>query len=123
MQRLLLAQALLGRPRLLLLDEPLISLDPHFQEAAISLVRRIQLAEGITVLFTAHDPNPLLGVMDRVLYLGNGRAAIGTVDQVITDEVLSQLYDTPIEVLRIKDRIVVVAGHGPVEAEAHRHDA
>jgi zinc/manganese transport system ATP-binding protein len=122
LQRLLLAQALLGAPRLLLLDEPLISLDPRFQQAVISLVKRIQLAEGITVLFTAHDLNPLLGVMDRVLYLGNRHAAIGSVAEVVTDEVLSRLYDMPIEVLRVKDRIVVVAGHGPVEAEAHRHD-
>jgi zinc/manganese transport system ATP-binding protein len=122
LQRLLLAQALLGEPRLLLLDEPLINLDPHFQQAGIALVRDIQLAGEITVLFTAHDPNPLLGVMDRVLYLGNRRAAIGMVDDVITDQVLSQLYAMPIEVLRINDRIVVVAGHGPVEAEAHRHD-
>jgi zinc/manganese transport system ATP-binding protein len=123
LQRLLLAQALLGGPRILLLDEPLISLDPHYQEAIIALVRRIQQSEAVTVLFTAHDVNPLLGVMDRVLYLGNGRAAIGAVDEVITAEVLSRLYDMPIEVLRVKDRIVVVAGHGPVEAEAHRHDS
>ena len=122
LQRFLLAQALLGEPRLLLLDEPLISLDPHYQQAVIALVSRIQRSTGITVLFTAHDLNPLLGVMDRVLYLGNGRAAIGPVDEVVTDAVLSRLYGMPIEVLRIKDRIVVVAGHGPVEAEAHRHD-
>jgi zinc/manganese transport system ATP-binding protein len=122
LQRLLLAQALLGEPQILLLDEPLISLDPHFQEAVVALVRRIQQSEAVTVLFTAHDVNPLLGVMDRVLYLGNGRAEIGTVSEVITDEVLSRLYDMPIEVLRIKGRIVVVSGHGPVESEAHRHD-
>jgi len=122
LQRLLLAQAVLGEPKLLLLDEPLISLDPHFQEAVIALVRRIQQSEAVTVLFTAHDLNPLLGVMDRVLYLGNGRAAIGTVDEVVAEPVLSRLYGMPIEVLRIRDRIVVVAGHGPVEGEAHRHD-
>lgn len=121
-QRLLLAQALLGRPRLLLLDEPLISLDPHYQQAVVALIDRIRKTEDITVLFTAHDPNPLLGVMDRVLYLGNRQSAIGIVDEVITAEVLSRLYDMPIEVLRIKDRIVVFAGHGPAEAEAHRHD-
>ncbi len=122
LQRLLLAQALLGNPKLLLLDEPLISLDPHFQEAVIALVKRIQQAQGITVLFTAHDLNPLLGVMDRVLYLGSGRAAMGTVEEVVTGEVLTRLYGTPIEVVRIGERIVVVAGHGPAEAEAHRHD-
>ena len=58
-----------------------------------------------------------------MLYLGHGHAALGTVDEVITDTVLSRLYQTPIEVLRVNGRIVVVAGHGPVEVEAHRHDA
>jgi zinc/manganese transport system ATP-binding protein len=123
LQRLLLAQALLGRPRLLLLDEPLISLDPHFQQAVAALVKQIQQARGITVLFTAHDLNPLLGVVDRVLYLGHGQAELGSVDEVITDEVLSRLYQTPIEVLRVGGRILVVGGHGPVEAEAHLHEA
>jgi zinc/manganese transport system ATP-binding protein len=123
LQRLLLAQALLGQPRLLLLDEPLISLDPHFQQAVVALVKRLQQSLGLTVLFTAHDLNPLLGAMDRVLYLGHGRAALGTVGEVITDEVLSRLYQTPIEVLRVKGRILVVAGHGAIEADAHRHDA
>jgi zinc/manganese transport system ATP-binding protein len=122
LQRLLLAQALLGEPKLLLLDEPLISLDPRYQEAVVALVRRVQQAEAITVLFTAHDLNPLLGIMDRVLYLGNGRAAIGAVSEIVTDKVLSRLYDMPIEVLHIKDRILVVSGHGPMEVEAHRHD-
>ena len=122
-QRLLLAQALLGRPKLLLLDEPLVSLDPHFQQTIVNLVRRIQLAEGMTVLFTAHELNSLLGSMDRVLYLGRGHAALGAVDDVITAEVLSALYGTSIEVLRVKDRIVVLSAQGVIEAEAHRHDA
>jgi zinc/manganese transport system ATP-binding protein len=122
LQRLLLAQALLGAPQLLLLDEPLISLDPHFQQAIVGLIKEIQKARGITVLFTAHDLNPLLPVMDRVLYLGNGRAVLGTVDEVIRDDILSALYRTPIEVLRLGGRILVAAGHGGVEAEAHRHD-
>ena len=122
MQRLLLAQALLGRPKLLLLDEPLISLDPHFQQAVVALVKRIQQSQGITVLFTAHELNVLLPAMDRVLYLGQGAAALGTVEEVITSEVLSRLYGAPIEVLKVKGRILVVSGHGVVEAEAHRHD-
>ncbi len=122
LQRLLLAQALLGRPQLLLLDEPLISLDPHFQQAVVALVKSVQQWLGMTVLFTAHDLNPLLGSMDRVLYLGHGRAELGAVDEVITNAVLSRLYRTPIEVLRVNGRILVVAGHGAVEAEAHRHE-
>jgi zinc/manganese transport system ATP-binding protein len=123
LQRLLLAQALLGAPKLLLLDEPLLSLDPHFQQAVVTLIKEIQQARGITVLFTAHDLNPLLPVIDRILYLGNGRAVLGTVDEVIRGDILSQLYQTPIEVLRFGGRIVVTAGHGVVDAEAHRHDA
>ena len=122
-QRVLLAQALLGKPKLLLLDEPLISLDPRYQQAVVELIKRVQGALGITVLLTAHELNPLLGFMDRVLYLGHGRAALGTTEEVITSEVLSRLYDAPIEVLRLNGRIVVVAAHGEVEAEAHRHDA
>ena len=123
LQRLLLAQALLGGPKLLLLDEPLESLDPHFQQTIVALVRRVARDEGITVLFTAHELNPLLGAMDRVLYLGHGRAAIGGVDEVVTSEVLSRLYGTPIDVLRVDGRIVVVSGHGAIEASAHRHHA
>ena len=123
LQRLLLAQALLGAPQLLLLDEPLLSLDPHFQRAIITLVKRIGRERAITVLFTAHELNPLLEAMDRVLYLGQGRAALGTVEEVITGPVLSRLYGSPIEVVRVGDRLLVVSGHGAVDAEAHRHDA
>ncbi len=123
LQRLLLAQALLGHPRLLLLDEPLISLDPRYEQAVVALVRRLQRTLGITVLFTAHELNPLLGAMDRVLYLGHGRGAIGTVDEVMTSDVLSALYGAHIDVLRAGDRVVIVSGHGVVDAEAHRHDA
>jgi zinc/manganese transport system ATP-binding protein len=123
-QRLLLAQALLGRPRLLLLDEPLISLDPHHQAGVVALVREVQRALGITVLFSAHELNPLLGAMDRVLYLGGGHAALGTVDEVITGPVLSRLYGSPIEVVRLGRRIFVLAGGQDVarhELEAHGH--
>lgn len=123
LQRVLLAQALLGRPKLLLLDEPMVSLDPRFQQTIVALVRRIQREQGITVLFTAHELNPLLPVMDRVLYLGHGQAALGSVEEIVTRDVLSRLYGTPIDVLRVDGRIVVVSGHGAVEADAHRHDA
>lgn len=114
-QRLLLAQALLGRPRLLLLDEPLASLDPHHQHAVVALVRQVQQKLGITVLFSAHDLNPLLGALDRVLHLGAGQVALGTVDEVITAPVLSRLYGAPIAVVRIRGRIFVMAEPGAAD--------
>ena len=123
LQRLLLAQALLGKPKLLLLDEPLISLDPRYQQAVVDMVKRVQQTLQMTVLFTAHELNPLLGAMDRVLYLGHGHAVLGRVEDVMTSEVLSRLYDAPIDVLRVRDRIVVVAAEGAVEIVPHRHDA
>jgi zinc/manganese transport system ATP-binding protein len=121
-QRLLLAQALLGRPRLLLLDEPLISLDLHHQRAVVELVRELQRELAIAVLFSAHEINPLLNALDRVLYLGHGQAALGTVDEVITGPVLSRLYDSPIDVVHLNGRIFVMSGGHDVEREAHQHE-
>ncbi len=121
-QRLLLAQALLGRPRLLLLDEPLISLDPHHQNAVVELARTLQTELRIAVLFSAHEINPLLGALDRVLYLGNGHAALGAVEEVITGPVLSRLYGSPIDVVRVQGRIFVMSGGYDVEHDAHQHD-
>jgi zinc/manganese transport system ATP-binding protein len=122
-QRLLLAQALIGRPRLLLLDEPLISLDPHRGQEVVSLVKRLQRELGIAVLFSAHELNQLLGAMDKVLYLGRGQAALGAVEDVITGPVLSRLYGSKIDVVHVNGRIFVMAGGHDVEHQAHRHDA
>ena len=96
-QRLLLAQALIGEPQLLLLDEPLISLDHRYQEAVVDLVHSFARERGITVLFSAHELNQLVGALDRVLYLGSGHAALGTVPEVVTAPVLSKLYGAPID--------------------------
>jgi zinc/manganese transport system ATP-binding protein len=121
-QRLLLAQALIGRPQLLLLDEPLANLDPHFQGDVIALTSSLRTELGVTILFSAHELNPLLGAIDRVLYLGSGQAAVGAVDEVITGPVLSRLYGAEIEVVRVKGRIFVMAGRHDVEHDTHRHD-
>ncbi len=113
-QRLLLAQALLGRPTLLLLDEPLVSLDPRHQAGIVAMVRRLQRSLGITVLFTAHELNPLLRAIDRVMYLGGGQAAIGTVAEVINAPVLSRLYGAPIEVHHAGGHVFVMAADARV---------
>jgi zinc/manganese transport system ATP-binding protein len=119
-QRLLIAQALVRRPELFLLDEPLDSLDLPNQAAVAALVHQICRQEGVTVLLVAHDVNPLLPYLDRVIYLAAGQAVEGPVEQVITSESLSRLYGVPVEVLRASDgRLVVV---GQPEAPAHHHD-
>jgi zinc/manganese transport system ATP-binding protein len=122
-QRLLIAQALARRPKLLLLDEPLDSLDLPNQSAVAALIARICRAEHVAVMIVAHDVNPILTYLDRVVYLGRGGAVTGTPAQVITAETLTRLYGIPIEVLTTSDgRLVVV---GQPEAPAHhtdRHD-
>jgi len=121
-QRLLLAQALLGEPRLLLLDEPLISLDHRYQEAVVDLVRGFARERNITVLFSAHELNQLVGALDRVLYLGNGHAALGTVAEVVTAPVLSKLYGAEIDVVRADGHIFVLSRGRDVERSDHLHD-
>lgn len=108
-QRLLLAQALVGQPRLLLLDEPLASLDLRNQVAIARLVSRVAREQGITVLLVTHDVNPVLPLVDRVIYVAQGQVVIGPPDQIITTESLTRLYAAPIEVVQdSRGRILVV---------------
>jgi zinc/manganese transport system ATP-binding protein len=107
-QRLLIAQALLANPRLLLLDEPLASLDISHEQEIVSLVTRICRTRHVAVLLVTHDINPLLPVVDRVLYMANGHSAIGTPDEVITSTTLSQIYGSSVEVVHALDRLFVV---------------
>ncbi len=121
-QRLLIATALVRRPQLLILDEPLDSLDLPNQAAVAGLIRRIASAEDVAVLLVAHDVNPLGAYLDRVVYLAGGRALCGEVDEVITAETLSELYGTRIEVLRTSDgRLVVVGQPEAPHHHGHRH--
>ena len=120
-QRLLLSQALLCRPKLLLLDEPLISLDPSHQRSTVELASRLRDELGIAVLFSAHELNPMLNAIDRILYVGAGRAVLGSIDDVITGPVLSKLYGSPIEVIRVGQRIFVVAADAELKATTRDH--
>lgn len=106
-QRLRIAQALAGEPLLMLCDEPLASLDLRAQAEIVDLIDGQRRARGFAVLVVTHDINPVLGVVDRVLYLGNGRFRIGTPDEVLRSEVLTGLYDSPVEVIRAGGRILV----------------
>jgi zinc/manganese transport system ATP-binding protein len=119
-QRLLIAQALVAHPSLLMLDEPLDSLDLPNQTAVTALLARVCRDEGVTVLLVAHDVNPLLPYLDRVVYFGAGGAAVGKPRQVITTATLTGLYGVPVEALQTADgRLFVV---GLPEAPAHHHD-
>jgi zinc/manganese transport system ATP-binding protein len=119
-QRLLIAQALVRHPRLLVLDEPLDSLDLPNQNAVAALVSQISREQRVTVLLVAHDVNPILPYVDRVVYMARGGVVSGTPQEVITSMTLSSLYGTPIEVLHTTDgRLVVV---GQPEAPAHHSD-
>lgn len=107
-QRLLIAQALLTNPQLLLLDEPLASLDINRQQEMVALIDRVHCARNITVLLVSHDINPLLAVTDRVLYIARGQSVIGTPHEIVTSETLTQLYGTPVEVVQALGRVFVV---------------
>ena len=109
LQRVLIAHALISRPALLVLDEPLANLDPHSVQDIVQLLRRVAKDRAIAVLITAHEMNALLPVMDRVIYLTQGRAASGTTDEVIRADVLSALYGHHVDVLRLHGRVLVVA--------------
>jgi zinc/manganese transport system ATP-binding protein len=121
-QRVLLAHALMGRPELLLLDEPLANLDLRSVGEVVSLIARIAAEQRLAVLISAHEINPLLPVMDRILYLAGGRAVHGPVEEVVRGDVLSGLYGHPVDVLHVHGRVLVVAevggGAGPSAAPA-----
>ena len=117
-QRLRVAQALASNPRLLLCDEPLASLDLRRQAEVVDLIDQERKTRGIAVLLVTHDVNPVLEIVDRVLYLGNERFRIGPPDEVLRSEVLSDLYEAPVEVVRAGGRILVA---GTPEHPHHHH--
>jgi zinc/manganese transport system ATP-binding protein len=111
-QRVMIAHALISQPRLLLLDEPLANLDLRSAQEVVTLLARVVREQRVAVLISAHDMNPLVPVMDRIVYVAAGRAADGSTDEVVRSEVLSDLYGQHVDVLRVHGRILVVAGEG-----------
>jgi zinc/manganese transport system ATP-binding protein len=121
-QRVLIAHALIARPKLLLLDEPLANLDLRAGQEVVALLARIVAEQRIAVLISAHEMNPLLPVMDRIVYLAAGRAVSGTTAEVVRADVLSELYGSHVDVLNVHGRVLVVAGAGD-ETDLHGHEA
>jgi zinc/manganese transport system ATP-binding protein len=119
LQRVFLAEALVGEPEMLLLDEPLSNLDLRRSRDLVDLVARLVHARNVTTLLVAHDINPLIHCLDRVIYIANGRVATGTPSEVLTSESLSALYGLPIEVLHdSRGNVVIVGGEGDRGAES-----
>ena len=124
-QRIRVAQSIAGNPDLLLADEPLSSLDLQHQRIISELINEQAKARGAAVIFVTHDVNPILGMVDRVLYLAGGRFRVGTPDEVLRSEVLSYMYNTPVEVIRSRGRIVVLGapeGYGVHDHLEHHID-
>jgi zinc/manganese transport system ATP-binding protein len=123
-QRVMIAHALISRPRLLLLDEPLANLDISSEQGIVSVLARLARAEHVAVLLSAHDMNPLMPVMDRIVYVAAGRVAVGDADEVVQPEVLSLLYGRHVDVIRVHGRILVVAAPEGIDAaEAAAEDS
>ena len=121
-QRVMIAHALISKPRLLLLDEPLANLDISSEQGVVSVLARLARAEGVAVLLSAHDMNPLMPVMDRIIYVAGGRVAVGDTDEVVQPEVLSRLYGQHVDVIRVHGRILVVAAPEGADAAAEDLD-
>lgn len=125
-QRVLIAHALIARPKLLLLDEPLANLDLRAGQEVVSLLATLAKELRIAVLISAHEMNPLLPVMDRIVYIAAGRAASGTTAEVVRADVLSELYGSHVDVLNVHGRVLVVAGASDgaegLGGDPHGHD-
>jgi zinc/manganese transport system ATP-binding protein len=119
-QRLLIAQALIRRPDLLVLDEPLDSLDVTNQASVSALIHDVCRSQHVAVILVAHDVNPILSHLDKVIYLAHGGAVMGAPEQVITADTLTMLYGTPIDVLRDRAGRLVVVGQPDTHAEHRR---
>ena len=120
-QRLRIAQALVASPTILLCDEPLLSLDMAHQQAISQLIDARRRNHDTAVLFVTHEINPILPMVDRILYIVGGKWAIGTPEEVLTTERLSELYDAPVDVLNVRGRIIVIGSDDPALGETGGH--
>lgn len=125
-QRLRVGQAIAAQPRLILGDEPLLSLDLHHQRTVSELIDEQRRKTGASVIFVTHDVNPVLPFVDRVLYLVGGLFRVGPPEEVLRSEVLSYMYDTPVEVIHSRGRVAVLGapeGYGVHDHLEHHRES
>jgi zinc/manganese transport system ATP-binding protein len=122
LQRIFLAEALIGRPDLLLLDEPLANLDMRRESNFVQLINKVVRERNVTVLLIAHNINPLLPVLDRVIYVANGKVTNGKPSEVLTSKSLTDLYGIPIEVLKDSHGRIAIIGMDEPVADHHGHE-
>lgn len=118
-QRVRVGQSIASNPKLLLCDEPLLSLDLHHQRSVSELINEQRTTIGTSVIFVTHDVNPILPFVDRVLYLAGGTFRVGTPDEVLRSEVLTEMYGTPVDVIRSRGRVAVLGT--PDGLNGHNH--
>jgi len=110
LQRIFLAEALVSKPTLLLLDEPLSNLDMMRERELLQLINGVVRSRSVTVLLIAHNINPILPYLDKVVYIANGKVATGTPQEVLTSKSLSALFGGQVEVLRDSKGNIAVIG-------------
>jgi ABC-type Mn2+/Zn2+ transport system ATPase subunit len=105
-QRVLIARALAVQPQLLLLDEPLSSVDAVTQDVILKVLRE-EARKGIAVVMVTHDLNPLLEVSDYVMLLNKTVVAFGHAEDVLNEYLLARTFMRRVSVVKAGEEVIV----------------
>jgi ABC-type Mn2+/Zn2+ transport system ATPase subunit len=108
-QRALIARALVGRPNVLILDEPTNGMDLVSTTQILGLARELHERDRLTVIMVSHALNEVANYVDRIALVMNGAFRIGSVDEILSEKVLSDMYGIPVDVDSFDGHRVVLA--------------